>query len=142
MIGKISEDRKYTLLHICEKPAICDIIIMFVLVIDVLASITLVVPQSGNKELIAYAPSVPAKLFNGTGKYEKAVEMAKKVMIESTSIKEIKEELRKLIEKGDAEILNECKIQIDNNINPISIGTKERAYCSVVITCGFKLQKW
>jgi hypothetical protein len=88
-----------------------------------------------------------AKLYDETGQKEKAVAMAKKVMekevkVESTAIEEIMEEMRKIIEKGDARTLNESKIQTDNNLIPIYIGTKEGAYRSVVLTAKFMLQKW
>lgn len=42
-----------------------------------------------------------AKLYDETGQIEKAVAMAKEVKIESTAIKEIQEEMRKIIEKQD-----------------------------------------
>ncbi|MDA3930396.1 MAG: hypothetical protein PF541_15720, partial [Prolixibacteraceae bacterium] len=88
-----------------------------------------------------------AKLYDETGQTEKAVAIAKKVMgkevkIESTAIEEIKEEMKKIIEKSKAEPLNESKIHTYNNLHPIYKGTKEEAYRSVVLTCGFKLQKW
>jgi len=68
--------------------------------------------------------------------------MEKDVKVESTAIKEIQEEMRKIIEKSNTELLNESKTQTDNNLNPTYKGTKEGAYRSVVLTCGFKLQKW
>jgi len=88
-----------------------------------------------------------AKLYDETGQTEKAMAMANKVMgkevkVESTAIGEIKEEMRRIIEKGDAETLNESNIQTDNNLIPIYKGTKEGAYRSVVLTSKFKLQKW
>ena len=88
-----------------------------------------------------------AKLYDETGQKEKAVEMATKVMekevkIESTAVKEVKEEMRKIIEKGEAEILNEGKIHTDNNLDPIYKGTKEGASRSKVYTSKFMLQKW
>jgi len=86
-----------------------------------------------------------AKLYDETGQKEKAVAMAKKVMdkeikIESTAVKEIQEEMKKII--STAELLNKSKIQTDNNLNPIYKGTKEGAYRSVVLTGQFMLQKW
>lgn len=48
----------------------------------------------------------------------------------------------KMIEKDDAELLNESKIHTYKNLNPIYKGTKEGAYCSVVLTAKFMLQKW
>jgi hypothetical protein len=88
-----------------------------------------------------------AKLYDETGQHEKAVAMAKKVMekevkVKSTAVKEIQEEMRKIVEQGDAETLNKNNIQTDNNLTPIYIGTKEGAYRSVVLTGKFMLQKW
>ena len=68
--------------------------------------------------------------------------MNKEVKIESTAIEEIREEMRTIIEKSDAELLNKSKIQTDKHLNPIYKGTKEGAYRSVVLTGKFKLQKW
>jgi tetratricopeptide (TPR) repeat protein len=88
-----------------------------------------------------------AKLYDETGQTEKAVAMAKKLLekevkIESTAIQEIQEEMRKIIEKGDAGTLNESHIQTDKNLTPIYKETKEEAYRSVVLTDKFMLQKW
>ena len=88
-----------------------------------------------------------AKLYDETGQKEKAVAMANKVMgkevkIESTAIKEIQEEMKKIIEKSDAEMLNRSNIHTDKNLTPIYNGTKEGAYRSVVLTAKFMLQKW
>lgn len=88
-----------------------------------------------------------AKLYDETGQKEKAVEMANKVMekevkIESTAIREIQEEMKKIIEKSKAEMLNKSNIHTNNNLTPIYKETKEGAYCSVVLTCKFMLQKW
>jgi len=100
---------------------------------------------------MAPAPFYPlyllAKLYDETGQKEKAIVMAKKVMgkevkIESTAIEEIIEEMKKIIEKSKAEILNENKTHTDKNLNPIYKGAKEGAYRSVVLTAKFMLQKW
>ncbi len=54
---------------------------------------------------------------------------------------EIKE-MWKIIEKSEAELLNESNIQTDNNLIPIYKGTKEGVYRSVVLTGKFMLQMW
>jgi hypothetical protein len=61
-----------------------------------------------------------AKLYDETGQHEKATAMAKEVMekevkVESTAIKEIQEEMRKIIEQGDVGTQNESN-KTDNNI--------------------------
>ena len=68
--------------------------------------------------------------------------MEKGLKIESTAVTEIQEEMRKIIEKCDAELLNKSKIQTNKNLTPIYKGTKEGAYRSVVLTAKFMLQKW
>lgn len=88
-----------------------------------------------------------AKLYDETGQHEKAVAMANKVMgkevkIESTAVEEIKEEMRKITEKSKTELLNKNKAHTVKNLNPIYKGTKEGAYCFVVLTDKFMLQKW
>jgi len=68
--------------------------------------------------------------------------MEKEIKIESTAINEIQEEMRKIIGKGDAELFNKSNIQANNNLTPIYKGTKEGAYCSIVLTAKFMLQMW
>ena len=68
--------------------------------------------------------------------------MGKEVKIESTAVEEIKEEMRKITEKSKAELLNKNKAHTVKNLNPIYKGTKEGAYCFVVLTDKFMLQKW
>jgi O-antigen polymerase len=94
-----------------------------------------------------YSKYLLAKLYNETGQKEKAIEVAKELLkkdikVGSTAIEEIKEEMKKIIEKGDAETLNKSIIPTDNNLNPFYKRTKEGTYHSVVITGKFLLQKW
>jgi hypothetical protein len=94
-----------------------------------------------------YSKYLLAILYLETGQQEKAVIVVKKVTrkevkIESTAIKKIEKKMRKFIGKGKVEILNESKIQIDNNLNTTYKVTKEGTYLSVVLTGQFMLQKW
>jgi hypothetical protein len=94
-----------------------------------------------------YPKYLLAKLYDESGQNEKAVEVAKELLekdikIESTAIQEMREEMKKIIEKQDAETVNKSKTQTDKNLNPIYMGTKEGAYRSVVLTAKFMLQKW
>jgi len=88
-----------------------------------------------------------AKLYDETGQKAKAVLIAKKVMekgikIESTAIEEIKEEMRKIIEKNEVEILIERKVPTENSLGPIYKWPKEGVYRFQLLTDKFKLRKW
>ena len=94
-----------------------------------------------------YPKYLLAKLYDETRQHEKAVAIAKELLrkevkIESTAVNQILEEMRKIIEKREAELLNKSNIHINNNLDSKPKGTKEGVYRSVVSTSGFKLQKW
>jgi hypothetical protein len=89
-----------------------------------------------------------AKLYDETGQSEKANAMAKKVMdkevkIESTAIKEIQEEMRKIVEKGDAETLNKNDIQTAKARSGTKYrsGAAETSKTGLIITRNITLQR-
>jgi len=87
--------------------------IIRLIAIATIISILLVLPASRSRAAwLAVALSsfyLLAKLFNETGQHEKAVATAKELLdkavkIESTAVQEIQEEMKKIIEKTEAEI--------------------------------------
>ena len=94
-----------------------------------------------------YPKYLLAKLYDEIGQNAKAIEVAKELLkkdikIESTAILEIREEMKRIIEKSNAETRDESKIHTNKNLNPIYKVTKEGTYRSVVLTDKFMLQMW
>ncbi len=94
-----------------------------------------------------YPKYLLAKMYDESGQKVKAVEIARELLskdikIESTAIREIRDEMKRIIEKSNAETRDESKIQPNNNLYPAYKQTKKGAYLSAVLTANFMLQKW